>query len=80
MSTMVFEFDNEIKGSAKIKVLGVGGGGCNAVDSMIDMGLKGVEFIALNTDAQALQLSKANTKIQIGTATTKGLGAGANPT
>jgi cell division protein FtsZ len=79
MSTMIFEFDNEIKGSAKIKVLGVGGGGCNALDSMIDMGLKGVEFIALNTDAQALQLSKANTKIQIGTTTTKGLGAGANP-
>lgn len=79
MSAMVFEFDNEIKGSAKIKVLGVGGGGCNAVNSMIDMGLKGVEFIALNTDAQALQDSKANTKIQIGSATTKGLGAGANP-
>ncbi|MBU4486111.1 MAG: cell division protein FtsZ [Candidatus Delongbacteria bacterium] len=79
MSAMVFEFDNEIKGSAKIKVLGVGGGGCNAIDSMIDMGLKGVEFIALNTDAQALQCSKANTKIQIGSSTTKGLGAGADP-
>ncbi|HQO09132.1 MAG TPA: cell division protein FtsZ [Clostridiales bacterium] len=79
MSTMIFEFDNEIKGSAKIRVLGVGGGGCNALDSMIDMGLKGVEFIALNTDAQALQQSKANTKIQIGPNTTKGLGAGANP-
>jgi len=76
---MIFEFDNEIKGSAKIRVLGVGGGGCNALDSMIDMGLKGVEFIALNTDAQALQQSKANTKIQIGPNTTKGLGAGANP-
>jgi cell division protein FtsZ len=79
MSTMIFEFDNEIKGSAKIRVLGIGGGGCNALDSMIDMGLKGVEFIALNTDAQALQQSKANTKIQIGPNTTKGLGAGANP-
>ncbi|MFO7809916.1 MAG: cell division protein FtsZ [Candidatus Delongbacteria bacterium] len=79
MSAMVFEFDNEIKGSAKIKILGVGGGGCNAVDSMIDMGLKGVEFIALNTDAQALQDSKANTKVQIGSNTTKGLGAGADP-
>lgn len=76
---MIFEFDNEIKGSAKIRVLGIGGGGCNALDSMIDMGLKGVEFIALNTDAQALQQSKANTKIQIGPNTTKGLGAGANP-
>jgi cell division protein FtsZ len=79
MASMVFEFDNEIKGSAKIKVVGVGGGGCNAVDSMINMGLKGVEFIALNTDAQALQESQANTKIQIGSATTKGLGAGADP-
>ncbi len=79
MASMVFEFDNEIKGSAKIKVIGVGGGGCNALDSMIDMGLKGVEFIALNTDAQALQQSKANTKIQIGSQTTKGLGAGADP-
>jgi cell division protein FtsZ len=79
MTSMVFEFDNEIKGSAKIKVVGVGGGGCNAVDSMIKMGLKGVEFIALNTDAQALQESRANTKIQIGSATTKGLGAGADP-
>ena len=46
MSSMIFEFDNEIKGSAKIKVLGVGGGGCNALDSMIDFGVKGVEFIA----------------------------------
>ncbi|MFA7123854.1 MAG: cell division protein FtsZ, partial [Candidatus Delongbacteria bacterium] len=79
MSSMVFEFDNEIKGSAKIKVIGVGGGGCNAIDNMIDLGLKGVEFIALNTDAQALQQSKANTKIQIGSQTTKGLGAGADP-
>ncbi|NOR46142.1 MAG: cell division protein FtsZ, partial [Candidatus Delongbacteria bacterium] len=76
---MIFEFDNEIKGSAKIKVLGVGGGGCNALDSMIDFGVKGVEFIALNTDAQALEHSKADIRIQIGKETTKGLGAGADP-
>ncbi|MDA3884809.1 MAG: cell division protein FtsZ, partial [Candidatus Delongbacteria bacterium] len=75
----MFEFDNEIKGSAKIKVLGVGGGGCNALDSMIDFGVKGVEFIALNTDAQALEKSKADIRIQIGNETTKGLGAGADP-
>lgn len=79
MSSMIFEFDNEIKGSAKIKVLGVGGGGCNALDSMIDFGVKGVEFIALNTDAQALEHSKADIRIQIGKETTKGLGAGADP-
>lgn len=79
MSSMIFEFDNEIKGSAKIKVLGVGGGGCNALDSMIDFGVKGVEFIALNTDAQALENSKADIRIQIGNETTKGLGAGADP-
>ena len=79
MSSMIFEFDNEIKGSAKIKVLGVGGGGCNALDSMIEFGLKGVEFIALNTDAQALENSKADIRMQIGKETTKGLGAGADP-
>lgn len=79
MSSMIFEFDNEIKGSAKIKVIGVGGGGCNALDSMIDFGVKGVEFIALNTDAQALEHSKADIRIQIGNETTKGLGAGADP-
>ena len=77
--SMVFEFEEEIRGSAKIKIVGVGGGGCNAVNSMIELGLKGVEFIALNTDAQALKNSKADVKIQIGTETTKGLGAGANP-
>ena len=64
---------------AQIKVIGVGGGGNNAVNRMIDAGLKGVEFISVNTDKQALLLSKANTKIQIGDKLTKGLGAGANP-
>jgi cell division protein FtsZ len=64
---------------ATIKVVGVGGGGSNAVNRMIAAGLQGVEFIAVNTDLQALQLSKADIKIQIGAKLTKGLGAGANP-
>ena len=64
---------------ANIKVIGVGGGGNNAVNRMISAGVKGVEFIAVNCDAQALLLSKAPTRIQIGEKLTKGLGAGANP-
>ncbi|MDI6605192.1 MAG: cell division protein FtsZ [Thermoanaerobacteraceae bacterium] len=64
---------------ASIKVIGVGGGGGNAVNRMIDAGLRGVEFIAINTDKQALYMSKAENKIQIGDKLTKGLGAGANP-
>lgn len=64
---------------AQIKVVGVGGGGNNAVNRMIESGLKGVEFVAINTDKQALSLSKANQKIHIGEKLTKGLGAGANP-
>lgn len=64
---------------ARLKVVGVGGGGNNAVNRMISAGLRGVEFIAVNTDKQALFLSQANTKIQIGDKLTKGLGAGANP-
>lgn len=69
----------EITPVANIKVLGVGGGGCNAVNRMIKAGVKGIEFIAINTDAQALYHSEAGTKINIGKATTRGLGAGANP-
>jgi cell division protein FtsZ len=64
---------------AVIKVIGVGGGGTNAVNRMIDAGLTGVEFIAINTDAQALAMSDADEKIHIGTKATRGLGAGANP-
>lgn len=64
---------------AVIKVVGVGGGGTNAVNRMIEAGLKGVEFIAINTDAQALLMSEADYKVQIGVEITKGLGAGANP-
>ena len=57
-----------------IKVIGVGGGGCNAVDRMIEEHIFGVEFVAVNTDAQALQLSKAETKIRVGDKLTRGLG------
>jgi cell division protein FtsZ len=65
---------------ARIKVIGVGGAGGAAVNRMVEAGVKGVEFIAINTDAQALHYSKATTKIHIGTDTTRGLGAGAEPT
>lgn len=65
---------------AHIKVVGVGGAGCNAVNRMIDAGLSGVEFIGINTDSQALQLSKAPTRVRIGEKLTKGLGAGGDPT
>ncbi len=64
---------------AKIKVVGIGGGGCNAVDRMIETGLQGVDFIAMNTDFQALTRSLATHKLQLGTKLTKGLGAGSNP-
>ena len=63
----------------EIKVIGVGGGGCNAVNRMIESGMKGVTFIAVNTDKQALDKSKAETRLQIGEKLTKGLGAGGNP-
>ena len=64
---------------AVIKVIGVGGGGVNAVNRMIDAGLKGVEFIAVNTDAQALLMSDADVKLDIGRDLTRGLGAGSDP-
>ena len=75
----MLEFDIDMEQFAQIKVVGIGGGGNNAVNRMINAGLRGVEFISINTDKQALFLSKANTKIQIGEKITKGLGAGANP-
>ena len=75
----MLDFDVEVEQFANIKVVGIGGGGNNAINRMIDSDLKGVEFIAVNTDAQALYLSKADKKIQIGEKLTKGLGAGANP-
>ncbi len=71
--------DNNTQFGARIKVFGVGGGGCNAVNTMIKSGLTGVEYIVANTDAQALNASLAPTKIQLGAEVTKGLGAGANP-
>jgi len=73
------EDNTMLDGTATIKVIGVGGAGNNAVNRMIDAGIRGVDFIAVNTDRQALLLSKANTKIQIGEKITRGLGAGANP-
>lgn len=76
---MMLEFDTNIESSAVIKVIGVGGGGNNAVNRMIEHGVQGVEFIAVNTDAQALNLSSAEVKLQIGAKLTRGLGAGANP-
>ncbi|KYC69577.1 cell division protein FtsZ [Bacillus coagulans] len=75
----MLEFDTNVDALATIKVIGVGGGGNNAVNRMIEHDLQGVEFIAVNTDAQALNLSKAEIKMQIGAKLTRGLGAGANP-
>lgn len=75
----MLEFETEINQFAEIKVIGVGGGGNNAVNRMIVAGLQGVDFVAVNTDSQALQLSRADQKVQIGAKLTKGLGAGANP-
>lgn len=75
----MLEFDMDQDDFAKIKVVGVGGGGNNAVNRMIEAGVKGVEFLVFNTDRQALKNSNAETKIQLGEKITKGLGAGANP-
>lgn len=75
----MLQFETEQEGSAVLKVIGVGGGGCNAVNRMIDAGLGGVDFIAVNTDKQALKRCNADTKVQIGEKLTKGLGAGGNP-
>src|SRR5437867_1648303 len=73
------DFSDDLRHGAKIKVIGVGGGGGNAVNRMIAAKVEGVEFLVTNTDVQALQASKAPVKIQIGAKLTKGLGAGANP-
>lgn len=72
-------YELEMDQIAKIKVIGVGGGGCNAVNRMIESGVKGVDYIVANTDLQVLNVSKAETKLQIGQSITEGLGAGANP-
>jgi cell division protein FtsZ len=79
MDSLRFQFADEIHGSAKMKVVGVGGAGGNALNCMIEAGLSSVDFIAVNTDAQALQQNSATRRIQIGRETTRGLGAGANP-
>lgn len=75
----MFELEENVNIGANIKVVGVGGGGSNAVTTMIETGMEGVEFIVANTDVQALNSSKAGYKIQLGADLTKGLGAGANP-
>lgn len=75
----MFDFDVDVEDFAKIIVLGVGGGGNNAVNRMIDGGVRGVDFVALNTDKQALLSSRAELKLQLGEKITQGLGAGANP-
>lgn len=76
---MIFEFDDSIARNARMKVVGVGGAGGNAVNRMIDEDLDGVEFVAINTDAQALKRCNAHLKLQIGKKLTRGLGAGARP-
>ncbi|WNQ13522.1 cell division protein FtsZ [Paenibacillus aurantius] len=75
----MFEFDLDVDQLATIKVIGVGGGGSNAVNRMIENGIQGVEFITVNTDAQALNLARSEAKLKIGEKLTRGLGAGANP-
>ena len=75
----MLQFETGQDNSAVIKVIGVGGGGCNAVNRMMEADLKGVQFIAVNTDKQALNRCKAETKVQIGEKLTRGLGAGGNP-
>ena len=75
----LFNFAEDFIGHAKIKVVGVGGGGGNAINRMIEAKLRGVEFIAVNTDAQVLEQNRAEIKVQIGVDITNGLGAGANP-
>jgi len=79
LETEIEETNYMMDGTATIKVIGVGGAGNNAINRMIDSGIKGVDFIAINTDRQALGLSKASSRIQIGEKITRGLGAGANP-
>ena len=76
---MAISLENTSKDGACIKVIGIGGGGGNAINNMINRGLQGVDFIAANTDKQALENNKAHLKIQLGRQTTRGLGAGAKP-
>ena len=75
----MLQFEVNESNLQEIKVIGVGGGGCNAINRMIEAGMQGVTFIAVNTDKQALARNRAETKVQIGEKLTKGLGAGGNP-
>jgi len=79
MFALGFQFDNEFTDGVQIKVVGVGGGGGNAINRMVRSGLQGVEFLTINTDRQALSMSQATHKIQIGDKLTRGTGAGSNP-
>ena len=74
-----FTFDDDTRTNARIKVIGVGGAGCNAVNRMIEAGVEGVTFAAINTDEQALRVSQAQVKVQIGSRLTNGRGAGSDP-
>ena len=76
---MAFVMDSEVKSGDTLKVIGVGGGGCNVVNRMVRVGMQGVEFIAVNTDRQCLAASEATQKLPIGEKLTAGKGAGANP-
>jgi cell division protein FtsZ len=76
---MAIEFDERAEMSAKLKVIGIGGAGGNAINTMVSAGLAGVDFISINTDAQALEQNLAQQRVQIGSQLTQGLGAGANP-
>src|SRR5437899_10276026 len=76
---MIFELEETVTQNARMKVVGIGGGGGNALNRMVDEGLNGVEFVSVNTDAEALMNNKADVKVQIGKKLTRGLGAGARP-
>src|SRR5215470_16481412 len=79
LDNLKYEIEEETHGGARIKVIGVGGGGCNAVARMVQEGLEGVEFYAMNTDLQALSACRVPNKLQLGAKITSGLGAGCNP-
>src|SRR5437763_15850876 len=78
-SSIRISFNEEARNDAKLKVIGIGGGGGNAVNRMIDAGIEGIEFIVANTDLQALRLSHPPVKLQLGVMLTNGLGGGATP-
>src|ERR1044071_9497808 len=78
LDDLKFQIEEEARGGTRMKVIGVGGGGCNAVARMVEEGLEGVEFYAMNTDLQALSACKVPNKLQLGARITSGLGAGSN--